>query len=242
MKLTKRNIFRFVWLPIVSIATIWHWSSFQARGVADEIFESNQSVFVAQTEDLISFTPSDSSKTQIIIFYPGGMVEPEAYAPLCRKIAENGYKCLIVKMPWRLATLGYNKPKELNWLSDTSKRYIFAGHSQGGKMAAQFAYKNDELVDGLILIGTTHPRDISLAALQVPVMKIYASNDGVADVAQITQNKKNLPSQTEYVLIEGGNHAQFGYYGTQLGDDESTISREVQQEKVVDAILKFLKR
>ena len=53
-------------------------------------------------------------------------------------------------------------------------------------------------------------------------------------------NQGFLPEQTLWTLIEGGNHAQFGYYGIQLGDDSATISREEQQAETVAAILTFL--
>jgi len=48
-------------------------------------------------------------------------------------------------------------------------------------MAAQFVYENPGLINKLVLIGTTHPRDISLADSKIPVLKIYGSKDGVAD-------------------------------------------------------------
>jgi pimeloyl-ACP methyl ester carboxylesterase len=123
-------------------------------------------------------------------------------------------------MPWRLASNGYNKPKELQLFSDSTKTYILSGHSQGAKMAAQFVYENPDLVDKLILIGTTHPRDISLANLNIPVLKIYGSNDGVADEKSILENRSKLPESAKLVRIEGANHSQFGYYGFQL---ETTV-------------------
>ena len=49
---------------------------------------------------------------------------------------------------------------------------IEMGHSQGAKMAAQFVYKHPGVIDKLVLIGTTHPRGISLAGRQLPVLKI----------------------------------------------------------------------
>ena len=42
------------------------------------------------------------------------------------------------------------------------------------------------------------------------------------------------------VVIEGGNHAQFGNYGKQKGDADATISREEQQNIAVEAVGKFL--
>jgi pimeloyl-ACP methyl ester carboxylesterase len=41
--------------------------------------------------------------------------------------------------------------------------HILAGHSQGVSMVGQFVYENPDLIDKLILIGTSHPPDISLA-------------------------------------------------------------------------------
>jgi hypothetical protein len=42
--------------------------------------------------------------------------------------------------------------------------------------------------------------------------------------------------------IAGANHAQFGYYGMQLGDSSATISREEQQRQTAVAILTFLEQ
>lgn len=52
----------------------------------------------------------------------------------------------------------------------------------------------------------------------------------------------NLPPHTRFVEIKGGNHAQFGYYGFQLGDHRATIPREQQQAELLRAILLFLEQ
>lgn len=143
-------------------------------------------------------------------------------------------------MSWLLATKGYNKPKELDLFQDKSKTYIIAGHSQGAKMSAQFVFENPDLIDKLILIGTTHPRDISLAKSKIPVLKIFGSNDGVADKKSVLKNKHLLPQTAIFKEIVGGNHAQFGYYGYQLGDNKASITREEQQSETFEAILTFI--
>jgi len=38
------------------------------------------------------------------------------------------------------------------------------------------------------------------------------------------------------MTIEGGNHAQFGSYGPQPGDNEATISAQEQLDQTVEAI------
>jgi len=154
-------------------------------------------------------------------------------------IADSGVQVYLIQMPGRMAMYGYNKLIKLNLLTDTTKKYILAGHSQGAKMAARFVYEHPDLIDKLVLIGTTHPRDISLAGRTLPVLKIYGSHDGVANEADILANRDKLPTTTEFVRIEGGNHAQFGYYGFQLGDNSATISRERQQGETLKYLLGF---
>ena len=47
-------------------------------------------------------------------------------------------------------------------------------------------------------------------------------------------------SKRRWVEIGGGNHAQYGWYGEQLGDGLATISRPQQQEQIVAATAEFL--
>jgi len=49
-----------------------------------------------------------------------------------------------------------------------------------------------------------------------------------------------LPEDTSLVVIEGGNHAQFGDYGPQEGDGTATLARDAQQRATVDAILELI--
>lgn len=239
MKPSIRKIIRLTWI-IAGISFItWMVVSMNAKGIDPAVFESNNAVRVSSTNDLLSFTPAGAYK-KVVLFFPGALVDPDAYAPLCRNLAEAGCQAIIVKMPWRLATYGYKKIMDLGILVDKTREYVLAGHSQGGKMAAQFVYENPGFIDQLILLGTTHPRDIDLSALPIPVMKIYGSSDGVADAAKIEKNKHLLPLSTKYVLIEGGNHSQFGYYGFQLSDHKAGITRLTQQKLVVKNMLEFI--
>lgn len=43
------------------------------------------------------------------------------------------------------------------------------------------------------------------------------------------------------MIVDDGNHAQFGWYGDQRGDGTATISREDQQSQVVAATLRLLR-
>jgi hypothetical protein len=72
------------------------------------------------------------------------------------------------------------------------------------------------------------------------VVSVLASNDKVLNQKNYEKNKKNLPGDYQEVMIEGGCHAYFGYYGTQRGDGKATITREEQMEMTVNAILNFV--
>ncbi|MDR7209665.1 alpha/beta hydrolase [Flavobacterium piscis] len=238
-KYTFKRVLKTIWITAGVLFTLWMFYSYESHGVDESLFQNSNLVTIENTDNYFLFTPKKEFKN-VFIFYPGAMVETEAYVPLCRKIADNGIQVYLIKMPWRLASKGYNKPKELHLFNDVTKNYILTGHSQGGKMAAQFVYENPKLIDKLILIGTTHPRDISLAEVEIPILKIYGSNDGVANEKSIFENKSKLPASAKFSRIEGANHAQFGYYGFQLGDDKANISREQQQKETLEEILKFI--
>ncbi|MCD9573846.1 alpha/beta hydrolase [Flavobacterium soyae] len=234
------RIIKRIWFFIAMSFTIWLVYSYQSQGVSNLYLKDNAKIKVVNNENYFLFEPKIKTD-KVLFFYPGAMVDPKAYVPLCRQISENGLKVYLIKMPWRLASNGYKLPKELGLLDDKNIEYIFAGHSQGGKMAAQFVYENPGLIDKLILIGTTHPRDISIADSRIPILKIYGSDDGVADEKTILKNKSKLPESTKFVKIEGANHAQFGYYGFQFGDNSARISREQQQAETLKNILEFVK-
>ena len=220
---------------------LWLLYSMQAHHVDESLLQSDYQVNYENKDDYYSYTPT-VNYNEVLVFYPGALVQAKAYLPLCREIAKNNIKVYLIKMPWRQATIGYNIPKELNILSETSKTYILAGHSQGGKMAAQFVYENPSLIDKLILIGTTHPREISLANSKIPILKIYGSKDGIADEESILKNKSKLPEHSQFVNIEGGNHSQFGYYGFQLGDNCADIDRKQQHSETLKSIMEFIRK
>ncbi len=132
---------------------------------------------------------------------------------------------------------GYNEIKGIFNL-DTGK-YILGGHSQGAKMAAQFVFENPKLMQGLFLLGTSHPRDFDLSNSTLPTVKIYAELDGLASVAEVMENKDKLPKNTSLIPLKGGNHSQFGYLGTLLTDKTAQIDLYEQQAFTLDVLISF---
>lgn len=237
MKIKKRNIFRLIWFSLVTIFFIWNWNTFQAHNLPEDTFSNSALVSVTETDDQFSFKPNILENDLVIIFFQGGLTDPKAYAPLCRKIAENGFTCHLIKMDWRMPQWDYKKIKTIFDLN--TGMYVIGGHSQGAKMASQFVYENPGLMNGLFLMGTSHPRDIDLSSRSIPTIKLFAEMDGLASVSEVMENKNKLPVNTELIEIKGGNHSQFGYLGKLLMDSSAEIDLAEQQRLTFNLLIDF---
>jgi Alpha/beta hydrolase family len=96
--------------------------------------------------------------------------------------------------------------------------------------------------NGLIFWAAYCDKSFDLSSrTDVQVTSISGSLDGLATPVKIESTKAFAPSSTKYVVINGGNHAQFGNYGVQSGDNPARISLEDQQKQVVGATISALK-
>ena len=193
-----------------------------------------------ETEPWLTFEPQAQVLTSGVIIYPGGRVDPRSYAPAARALAEKGHLAVITPMPLNLAVLNAGAAADVIAAYPQVETWVVGGHSLGGAMAARYAATNTDVVDGLIL-WASYPADDTLATRSEPaVLSIYATNDGLSTGDDIKASREDLPADTRWVEIVGGNHAQFGWYGEQPGDNEATISRMEQQEQIVTETAEFL--
>lgn len=200
--------------------------------------ESNAEVMV-QTDPWLLFAPAVKTPTVGLIFYPGGRVDPVSYAPAARSIAAQGYLVVIPPVPLNLAVFAPDIATDVIAANPAIKRWFVGGHSLGGAMAASFAHNNPDAVDGLVLWASypASPSDFSQRP-DFPVLSAYGTEDFGLD--GIDASRSLLSSTTDWVEIEGGNHAQCGWYGPQPGDGTATISREEQQALLIAATVDFL--
>jgi pimeloyl-ACP methyl ester carboxylesterase len=220
---------------------------YPAKDVDPAMLKSDNRVVVTEAAEFWSFAPRKGASPTALLFFPGGGVDPTAYAPLVRTVAAEGLSVHLVKLSGEFAAPDKHRRnaiargQEVIKATPGVKCWVVGGHSMGGAIAAQFVHEEPKLFRGLILIGTTHPRDFDLSSFIGDVTKVYGTEDGVAKHAQIEANQKLLPAGTTWVRLEGGNHAQFGFYGPQFGDGKATISREKQQQVTCDALVKALR-
>jgi len=242
---------RRVWATLGILALLgfagWSFVAYRASGDARMALVSDDTVGVVRGGHHWLLAPMNTSTQKVaLLFFPGALVEPAAYGPLLRKIALAGYTVLLVEVPHRGAFGGADGAAVISrarlamlGVSGVSE-WVIAGHSRGGAVAARFVRESPAGVRALILVGTSHPRDFSLAESTLSVTKILGTRDGVAPLEKSEDNRHLLPARSRWVLIEGGNHSQFGSYGFQPGDHFASIDRDLQQRLTSKAIVDAL--
>lgn len=188
---------------------------------------------------VVSFLPKVETDKGII-FYPGGKVKPEAYAPMLYRLAEKGYAVYLCKMPFNLAVFDANAAIKVIENNPNIKSWVIGGHSLGGAMASQFVHDHPERISGIFFLAAYPIESSNLSEQEIYSLSLYGELDGLVNVNEIVNHVKLLPTDRNVQIIKGGNHAQFGYYGDQKGDNQAVISREEQQQAVLDELLKWL--
>jgi hypothetical protein len=188
----------------------------------------------------LTFKPTTTNYAVGLIVYPGGRVDYRSYAPLAHATANEGYLTVVVPMPLNLAVFGANAANDVIASHQEITSWAIGGHSLGGTMAAQVAYQNPSKIEGLVLWAAYPASGNNMSSYKLQVTTIHGSNDGLVSTAQIPSSLEMLPPTAMYVEIRGGNHAQFGYYGDQSGDNPATITREAQQSQTLNATVELL--
>lgn len=175
-----------------------------------------------------------------IIFYAGAQIEPQAYIPLLARLSEQGYCCFIPNLTSNMAALEPNAAEQVIRDHPEISRWYIAGHSMGGLTASGYADDHRNEIDGLIFIAAYSNRDMSDA--NIPVLAVFGDTDGVMNKELYDERLIWNPKDFEEHIIPGANHAQFGDYGEQPGDNEAKITAEEQQRQTADIILDWLSR
>lgn len=242
-----RRIWALTGLTAGAIFIGWSLFAYQATADARRALASADGTTVSHGNGYWQFRPSGTPSRTGLIFLPGALVDPVAYAPLTAAISRGGYTAILIEVPRRGAFGGAESPEVAGRVRAAMsalpyiQRWVLAGHSLGGRVAASLARTANPKFAGLVLIGTSHPRDFSLAHLVIPVVQVFGTRDTVADADKVHSALANLPPTTLSVHIDGGNHSQFGSYGFQPGDWPATISRETQQQLTIRTLLDLLR-
>ncbi|HDR4733403.1 TPA: alpha/beta hydrolase [Bacillus cereus] len=218
-------------LLIVSIS-FFVWSQFTYKPTKEAL----SLVGDKKDENHIVFGEKDAKVG--VIFYQGAKVEAEAYSYLGEALAKDGHFVVMPKLPLNLAILGINAVDSVMEQYPEVQKWYVAGHSMGGAMISKYAFQNEEKVDGIIFLGSYPADDFSTKS--IPMLSIYGEVDALATVEKIENNKKLMSKNTTMHMIKGGNHAHFGMYGEQKGDNASLITPKAQRDETVKVIEEWL--
>lgn len=244
---------RRVWVTLGLGVTVlfvgWSLIAYRASAAARIAIQPDSTVAVEYNDGIWSFASRLQSTAELpaLVFFPGALVDPIAYAPLVRAAAAAGFPAYIVELPRRGAFGGADDPAveqrldRLLTTSGTPRHWVVGGHSRGAVVASRIAAERRSGFAGLVVIGSSHPRDVDLSTLPVPVTKIVGTRDGLASRAEVEANRTKLPAETRWVWIEGGNHSNFGWYGFQPGDRRATIDAASQRETMIRAVIDALR-
>ncbi len=199
---------------------------------------STASVRFERTEHWLAYWPITRTPTTGLIFVPGGRVPAEAYLPVLRPLAEQGYAVFVVPVAFNLAFFDPDAPQAVVDAHPTITQWVLAGHSLGGVVAGNYAAAHLDKVKGLALWASFPQNDLSATGLAV--VSVYGALETSRDAFISADTRAKLPPDTRFVEIAGGNHEQFGLYTGQPNDPPATVSREAQQAQAVQATLALL--
>ena len=220
--------------------------TYQPSLSAIEAATTHSSYQVKETTDGVLFKPNKKTLPLSIIFYQGALVNQKSYSIWASKLASEGYPVYLIHHPLNLAVTNKNKAQSLV-NTYTIKDYVIGGHSLGGVMASRYAHNKqiDPTTDmghlrGVFFLASYPDSKGSLKNTALPVLSVTGSNDGLLNQKSYLESKNFLPQNSIYSSIEGGNHAGFGSYGNQKGDNQAVISNKEQQNKLYSTLSSWL--
>lgn len=166
-----------------------------------------------------------------LIYYPGGLVNPEAYLyKMGRAAVELQKTVYLIKAPFNAAIFDTGAAGRIIDSYELNRAWV-GGHSLGGISACRFTASNPSKVYGLFLFGSYSDRNLS--TFDGPVISLIGLNDQIINRENYHEAKTNLPPGAVILEVEGLNHSDFGNYGLQDSDGKSAFTDEQVIELIV---------
>ncbi|WP_270341782.1 alpha/beta hydrolase [Bacillus mobilis] len=231
-KWIKITLYSLLGILLIGSISFFVWSQFTYKPTKEAL----SLVEDKKLEENIVFGEKDAKIG--VIFYQGAKVEAEAYSYLGEALAKDGHFIVMPKLPLNLAIFGINAVDSVMEQYPEVQKWYVAGHSMGGAMISKYAFQHEDKVDGIIFLGSYPADDFSTKS--IPMLSIYGEIDALATIEKIENNKKFMSKNTTMHMIKGGNHAHFGMYGEQKGDNASVITAKAQRDETVKVMEEWL--
>ncbi|WP_350271730.1 alpha/beta hydrolase [Frondihabitans sucicola] len=221
-RLALRIVAWVVVVLLVLVAGFLVWAHIVLQGdrtAALKVWRDDR-VSVRDVGDSVILRPTGASNGAGIVFIPGAKVDPYAYLATFDGVAAAGTTVVITKPTLNLAFFDTRPLSRFEKHAPGVTTWAVGGHSLGGVRACQLATTPGTA--GLLLLGSYCANDLSTSKLDV--LSLSGTRDGLSTPAKIAAARHLLPSSATMVAIRGADHAQFGAYGKQPGDNPATVS------------------
>jgi hypothetical protein len=176
-----------------------------------------------------------------IIFYPGGLVNPIAYARFAESLSISSESSVFVTQPlWNLAITNINAASTIIKENDNIDFWFIGGHSLGGSSAAFYTIEHLDQIDGLFFLASYTTSNADFSQTSLPILSITGSHDEVLDLETYQAAQVFLSPFTTSLIVEGGNHSQFGDYGFQRGDGIADVTLDEQMNETISTLTVWL--
>lgn len=227
--MTIKKAFAILFLLIV-LLLLGFWGYVQIRTYPAEadylaLIMADDSIEISEERDYFTIIPDSADpNAKPIIFYPRGLVAPEAYLYKMGMVASylNTYT-FIIKAPFNAAIFNTGAAGAIIDAYGIEQAWV-GGHSLGGIAACRYLSANPGNIYGLYLFGSYCDQQIS--GFIGPVVSVMGLQDLVINRENYNQAKSLLPHETVILEVKGLNHSDFGNYGLQEGDGESSLSNK----------------
>lgn len=230
-------------LAVVWVAALAWLRPFPAVEPALSAMRSDAAVEVSETATTIVLRPARGADGTGVLHQPGARVDARAYAAVLRPLAEAGHVVVIVKQPLGIAFLALGALDDARADHPEVTRWVVAGHSLGGPVAAGQADEADDDATapavGLLLLASYPAGDLS-ESLTAAVESVSGTRDGLTTPEDVEASRADLPADAGFTVVEGATHAQFGDYGPQPGDGTPTISDDEARALISRAAVEFV--
>ena len=189
---------------------------------------------------VLSIRPASAEGDVLLVFYPGGLVRPQAYEWLGRALAEHGVQTVIPEFFADLAVTNKDRADALIAHYAQGRKVVIAGHSLGGAMAADYASRHAGQLSGMILEGAYPADGIDLTGTSFATLSLMGEHDQVASADKVRGGMAQLSPSSRLEVIPGSVHAFFGRYGPQQGDGVPTVDRAAAEKSILDAVVGYL--
>jgi hypothetical protein len=235
---------RTIWLTVAAVLLVGvlAFLSYGASPTAAtpgplSLVKNDPGLHYSEGPDAVVMTPSSGADGFGLVFFAGAHIDASAYAYKLAGLVDTGMTVVIARPVLSFAIFEYRPLTTFTGLAPGVSTWYVGGHSLGGVRACQYA-KDDITVAGVILFGSYCAVDLSNTS--IPVLSLSGSRDGLSTPAKIRENAKLLPDIAQFVQIPGADHADFGNYGPQAGDNPSRTTSLDVREALTDNIFEFV--